>query len=550
MASVSSKKNSANSINSAKRAVIYARVSTQEQEENGTSLTSQVAACRKYAEANGYTVVETLMESKSGASLNRPMLDEVRQMARDGLIDVVVFYALDRLSRDETDTLILAREWRSHGVEMKCATVPLEDTPSGQFLMTMLAAVGKLERAGIMERFQRGKRQTVLNGRALGGHLNPYGYTYIVGEGRYEVEPYEAEWVKRIFYWYTEKGLSLYAIAKRLHEMGALTKTRRGNWLPCTVRDILLNEAYTGEMWYGKTDSTKGPKRLRPRSEWIGPVAIPALITKETYQAVLRRIEENKQMSKRNTRNPYLLRGMVRCQQCGKAMHSVSRYGSMRYVCGDRHHANTIGRERCLAREVKAPILEEKVWSWVCEKLNSPDLILALISTPDEDGKRQRARDEADLRSLMGVQADLDSQENALIELYTVKAIDLAKFQERKSLIEQRREGVEQAIAEIEERVAQRAEAEANIETVRELCQLVQEGLPMLTATLTFEEKRRILEALRIRGVVNSDGTLSLTGLLSADVLRLTQPDEETEQVDLSLEGRDLQQLSPALLIG
>jgi site-specific DNA recombinase len=424
-----------------KTAIIYCRVSTLEQAD-GTSLESQLAACRKYADQHDYKVLEMFQESKSGASLNRPMMDRVRELVRAGGVDAVIFYALDRLSRDETDTLILAREWRSRGVEMKCATVSLEDTPQGQFMLTMLAAVGKLERAGIIERFMRGKRQTAKNGKVIGSGRVPYGYRYIKGEGRYEVNEEEAMWVRRIFQWYVAEGLSLYSVTKRLYEMGAPTKQRGNYWNTSTVRGFLTNETYTGELWWGKYDTTGDTRKLRPREEWIGPIHVQPLISREVYEAAQRQIDRNKAMSMRNCRGEYLLRGLLTCELCGKTLVGALRQGGKKiYLCLGKDGHKAIGRPLCKSHQIQAPEWEERVWEWLSERLNNPDLIASLIETPDGEERRQRERDDADLRALVEVEAELAGEEDRLIDLYTHNAINLEKFQERRVALEDRRTG-------------------------------------------------------------------------------------------------------------
>ncbi len=90
------------------RAAIYCRVSTEDQEKEGTSLQSQLEACKKMAQERGYDVPEgsIVMETYSGLSLDRPKLNEVRQWVRDKEVDTVIAYTLDRLSRDPVHFII------------------------------------------------------------------------------------------------------------------------------------------------------------------------------------------------------------------------------------------------------------------------------------------------------------------------------------------------------------------------------------------------------------------------------------------------------------
>jgi site-specific DNA recombinase len=499
-----------------KNAVIYSRVSTEDQRENGTSLESQVAACEKYAVQNDYRVVETFKESRSGASLNRPMLDKVRQMVRDGVVEVVIFYALDRLSRDETDTLILAREFRTHGAELKCATTPLEDTPQGQFLLTLLAAVGKLERAGILERTMRGKRQTARNGRIMGTYSTIYGYTII--DGHYEICEEEAIWVRRVFDWYCIEGLSLYSIQDRLYLEGAPTK-KGGRWQKQTVRNILTQEGYLGQWWWGKTSQSV----VLPRSEWIGPVPVPPLISRDLYEAARARVEYNKANSPRNCQKEYLLRGLIFCPLCGRRYRAETskRWGNTHtyYSCVKR--ARAIPGEYCPSARVNGYRAEEKAWGWVVAHLSDANLMEKLIRGAGDTDKAQRERDASDLKSALKERATIDEDENMQIDLYSKHAINFDKYMERKGVRDERAQGIDTRIADIEARQAARTQAVADMKSALELVQKIQHSMPAYSAVVSFADKRAVLDALHFKATATESGDIHITGVIDDELLAL-----------------------------
>src|SRR4030065_736392 len=98
-----------------KNAVIYCRVSTEGQEQDGTSLKTQLEACRKYCNNKGYEIVCQYNEAWSGLSLERPRLAELREVVRSQRIDSVVVYSLDRFSRDPVHGVILMQEHARNG---------------------------------------------------------------------------------------------------------------------------------------------------------------------------------------------------------------------------------------------------------------------------------------------------------------------------------------------------------------------------------------------------------------------------------------------------
>ena len=92
------------------KALVYSRVSTDAQERDGTSLDTQERACVEYAQTNGWSAVEIIRDTASGYTLDRPGIEHVRQLLRQGEIDVVVAYAVDRLSRNQNHIGVLFDE--------------------------------------------------------------------------------------------------------------------------------------------------------------------------------------------------------------------------------------------------------------------------------------------------------------------------------------------------------------------------------------------------------------------------------------------------------
>ena len=115
-------------------AAIYYRVSTEDQEREGTSLETQLEACLKRCRDKGYDVVQSLNETYSGLSLERPKLNMLRELVRNEQVDVVVVYSLDRLSRDPTHGVILTQEMEKHGVELEAVSETIESTELGKLI--------------------------------------------------------------------------------------------------------------------------------------------------------------------------------------------------------------------------------------------------------------------------------------------------------------------------------------------------------------------------------------------------------------------------------
>ena len=216
-----------------KAAAIYARVSSEQQKEENT-IASQTAALHRVRAGTGIRrtrewVIED--EGFSGASLLRPGLERLRDLAAEGHIQAVLIHSPDRLSRKYAYQVLLTEEFARHGVETIFLKAPHSGTPEDQLMLQFQGMIAEYERAQILERSRRGKRH-----RAKAGEVSvlcgaPYGYRYIRktrdAPARYEIDAAEAEVVRLVYDMYTVKGLSIGAIARLLSEMGLPTRHRR-----------------------------------------------------------------------------------------------------------------------------------------------------------------------------------------------------------------------------------------------------------------------------------------------------------------------------------
>ena len=241
-------------------AAIYARVSSDRQKENQT-IASQTAALKEYAESHGYLVpAEWVFEDDgySGASLIRPGLEAMRDLAAQGQIEAALVYAPDRLSRKYAYQVLLGEEFARCGVSLVFLKAPSEETAEDQLLVQFQGMIAEYERAQIVERTRRGKRHKTQQGlvNVLGGA--PYGYRYIKksdnADAYYEINEAEAEIVRAVFDAYTQRGLSINAIARLLNQRQIPTRTATTPWERSTVWGILRNPAYQGKACFGKTE--------------------------------------------------------------------------------------------------------------------------------------------------------------------------------------------------------------------------------------------------------------------------------------------------------
>src|SRR5215213_9715457 len=370
-----------------KRAAIYCRVSTSKQED-GTSLDTQEQRCRAHAAELGYAVVETLVvrEVYSGAELfDRAGLNRIREAIRRREVDVVIAYAIDRLSRDQNHRAVVFAEAEYHDVHMEFVTEKLDDTPEGRLLASVSSYVAAIEREKIRERTIRRKRAKAESGRVPSSGLDLYGYVKDRERGIRTVRDDEAAVVRRIFREAAD-GRAIRDIARRLNADGIPAPGARvagctGRWWTSSLHRILRDPTYKGDAaaFRSKTVYQRGKRWRRVertrREDWIVlPNGVtPALVDEATWDTVQQRLTTNSGAAARNEARPRLLRGVVRCERCGSAMMVENCKGYIYYRCGSRY--KMIGS--CGAPMVRADMLEAWTWEQITAVLEHPDVVRA-----------------------------------------------------------------------------------------------------------------------------------------------------------------------------
>jgi site-specific DNA recombinase len=514
-------------------AAIYARVSSERQRQEQT-IQSQTVALRELAGQRGLLVPEELVfedDGFSGANLQRPALEQLRDRAFEGCFEVVLCHAPDRLARRYAYQVLLLEELARGGIEVVFAKEPERSgSPEDELLRQFQGMIAEYERAQIAERCRRGKLHRARAGAVSVLSNAPYGYRYVKrtehADAFYEIDELEAPIVREIFDRYVEQRESIVQIAKSLGEQGVPTRSGTPRWGPSTIWAILRNPAYTGQAAYGRRRVTGEPakpmratrQRARRSSrsayEHVGPehwlrIPVPALISEEQHALAQELLERNSRLSPRNTRKPSLLQGILVCRECG---HSFYR-SSTRSKTGNVHHyyrcsgADSFRRPEgrvCAARPVRIEEVDEPVWGQVLALLENPELIKAEI---DRRLQTLRAEHPASRRR-DGLQRDLTRAQNALRRLvdgYQEQLITLDELRAR--------------MPELRKREATlRAELDAldgelhNAETYIKLTETLDAFRARLTANatkLTIEQRQEIVR-LVVREVLLGDDDITV----------------------------------------
>ena len=423
-----------------KYAVIYVRVSTDEQADKGYSLESQIEACRKYAHQYGYTVVAECVEDYTGTVPieQRPEGKWAYAMLSKGEADALIVYTIDRLVRppeegDEWDMPILIRGLAKLGKEIHTVSRGPLRTDFASLLIAMLDAKSAGdERRKIIERTTRGREVKAKNGKVVGIGKAPYGYRYLKENSfsisMLEIYEPEARIVCLIFTWYTEGEngchISLDRIAARLTEMGIPTPMESAGhkrqrvlpphmWTNATVYWIIKNETYAGVWRYRKFIGSGGNGGKRALHDTI-PIAVPAIIERSVWELAQKRGVENRH-SPRHAQRFYLLTGLIYCG-CRERMHGAND----RYVCASWSARNRLTPRTCHEPSLKADGLEAFVWDYFVGILTDPQKLTELLRAARDSlaSAKQPKLDEVQIVDDMiaEVQAEATDIARALVE--------------------------------------------------------------------------------------------------------------------------------------
>ena len=227
-----------------RKAILYARVSTDEQARSGYSLAQQLEALRGYAAQEGYEVLEEVTDpGQSGASLERPGMDKVRDLVAAGSVSVVLAQDRDRFAREPVYYYLLRREFEEHGAVLRSLNDRGDDSPEGQLTDGILDQLAKFERAKTAERSRRGKRRMASDGKIVGGPSPAYGFRFTEDRTGYEVDEAKMRVVRCIFE-DVAAGKTLRSIIKGLDEEGVPTPGRARLWGQAYVKQLVAHDAY------------------------------------------------------------------------------------------------------------------------------------------------------------------------------------------------------------------------------------------------------------------------------------------------------------------
>jgi site-specific DNA recombinase len=493
------------------RAVLYARVSTEEQRER-ESIQTQLEFGRRYAATHGITITEEYADEGVSGTVPLKMRLQGRRLLEDlqkRQVDVVLTFRLDRLGRETLLILETVNQIEASGAQIRSMTEPFTtESASGKLLLTLLSGFAGYERDAIIERSLAGTERLARKGVWLGG-IVPFGYEVVGKDKEARIQPNhqlipnqsinEVDVVRMIYRLAAEEGQSCMKIADRLNalkvptvyardgrkvERGKRLQATSGKWRPSRIRGLLTNTTYKGIHQYGKRSKRTVIER-----------DVPALVDSKTWEAAQETLRKNRLDAPRNSKRKYLLRGLIRCAHCGQtyggSFHNKSQRGY--YRCNGHQSARLGHRERCPSVSIPVKQLEEDVWEDIDRFLRNPgDVIEQLQASIDREGVHR----EHTMRDISGLQtafAEKQRERQRILELYRRAVITEDDLKAQLEAITAEQAILEHEIENCQDNLRKRQSEQEMLHSTE---QLLIEVRARLDAPLSWAIKRAVVEQL------------------------------------------------------
>lgn len=535
-------------------AVTYCRVSGEEQARRGYSLPDQRQALREWCEDEGYKILEELAdEGWSGAYLERPGLDAVRDLVAAGGVDVVVVLFRNRLARG-IHAGLLADEFRERGTRLVALNAQVDDSPEGDLQGGLLDLFASYERSVFRRRSQRGLLRSARQGNVIQRGKAPYGFAFSEdGKGLLVHEP-EMAVLRRLFRGMAD-GRTGGELMREFEAEGIPSPSGLPNWNTRTVAFLLGSDLYRPHaasevaalvseevaatldpervygLWAFNRRATRKWKergedgyrtrhsaKVRPMEKWL---LVPVDITDAGLDRAT--VDRAREQAKDRYRKPstaagrfWELRGIARCAECGAVLspHTVKRYlkdgtpsrSNYYYQCRSKY--NDSPRDCDHTRSYPAERLEAEVWNVVGESLSDPDALAAqydtLIRRMRQDLRSDPQGEERRLRERLG---RLERMRDGHLDQQAEGLISMEKLREKLADLDAQKKTLELELSKV-------ADGQERIREMEELRDLMLEAMTEVgkdaLEDMTPEDRHAQYRGLRLRAKVDRYGTIHL----------------------------------------
>ncbi|WP_201716152.1 recombinase family protein [Rossellomorea arthrocnemi] len=434
-------------MNQIKSVAIYVRVSTEEQASEGYSIAAQLQTLRQYTSLYGWQIAEEYVdEGISGKDIKgRPAMQRLVSDVSKDKFQAVLVWKISRLSRNMLDTLVLLDKFEEYDVKFISYSENFDtSSPIGKLVVQLMASIAEMERNTLSENVKLGMTQRAREGSWNGGVV--FGYDSV--EKDLIVNPKEAKIVQLIFNLYAE-GSGLKAIANHLNK--AHYRTKRGKHFSINgIATILDNPIYNGKIRWLQVENWDKKRR---RGKNVNPILVvgkhEVIISNELWNIVQAR-RQSKSFKQRQSNEPFLLSGILRCPDCGQGMvpsitTSTRKDGTKRkhryYVCGAFHNK---GSSACKANSIKAYDTEDAVINRITAFLIDSDGFHQTLENINKDTVQSNVKLKEQLDNIETELREANAIQEKYMEAFEQNLLPVSMLQERLQKLTNSRNDLEQ----------------------------------------------------------------------------------------------------------
>ena len=540
-----------------RRAILYARVSTDEQARSGYSLAQQIEALRDYATRERYEILEEVSDpGQSGASLERPGMDRVRDLVAAGGISVVLAQDRDRFSREPAYSYLLRREFEEHDCKLRSLNDRGDDSPEGELTDGILDQLAKYERAKIAERSRRGRLRKAREGKLLRNSRAHYGFKHDDSGEAYVVDEEEMGVVRRVFR-DVVNGQTLYKVRRALELEGVPAPEGGRYWSASFLRTLIDEDVYKpltcaeiaemvapgvavrleksesyGLFWYNRTRTVR--KRIstvsehgreyrwkydvkkNPKDQWVAIPVPDSGIPREVVEVAREMVKDNRSPGKTGRRFWQIPGGAVRCSECETRMlQYAAQAGGRIYAYYKCSRIVRFGRDACCPDRKRtnhrAEEIEQRVWEFVSGLMKDPKQLRKDLERMIElERQSQHGDPEQEMKLWLDKLAEVDEQRRGFLRLAAKGRVTDEELDEELAALEETRKTADRELKVIKARCRIIEELEHDKDALLEHYAAL---TPVALDSLTHEERCQLYKILRLKVSVHPDSALEVSGV-------------------------------------
>ena len=489
------------------KVALYGRVSTEDQAERGT-IEGQREWLHKYADLHDLDVTGEYYDDGITGTLplpERPEGARLMEHAAAGNFETVIVYRVDRLGRSARTLLAAHDALEKVGVNIRSATEPFDtSTGVGEFFFVLLSGIAGLEKRTITERMTMGRDRVLRDGKWTGGPI-PFGYE-LDDDGHLVPNETQAPIAVSVFENIAE-GSSATAEARRLNALGVPTYRRYGSgrvvtvgesWLPSRINAMIHNRLYAGAHVF----KSRGGAIER---------GAPALVAQETWDKANAQLVTNRALSKGNAKHRYLLRGLIKCSDCGASYTGTPTaskgWRSFYYRCNSQvPSVNPEHAARCKAKYLPASWLEDLVWEDCRRIILEPGEALEEAREQLQKQQKDTATVEAERKRLEKAVSAKESERERVMTLFRKDLVTLAEAESQLETVRQEQDSLLDSLNSLRSQEEMSKAYQDRYIEAESLLRRLKEQIEDNERENDWDYKRMIVEGLGVRVNVHTVG--------------------------------------------